>query len=105
MTMTALPYGKVNARSTDANSITNLWQSRTPFKGNSVTGIKGAHWDTGRLPKSFAFQYDMDRKNDRIVYTVLSYGTPIAWVLNDGTEVKPAVKYSVTTSKHQGKIY
>jgi len=102
--MTALAYGKVNASSTDKNSITNHWRNRTPFKGSSVTGIEGS-WTTGRMPDDFAREYRKAASANEIVYTILSYGTPIAWVLSDGTEVKPPVKYSVTTSKHQGRIY
>lgn len=39
---------------------------------------------------------------DRIVYTVFSYDTPIAWVLVDGTKYRVAQKFTVTTSKHMG---
>lgn len=36
-------------------------------------------------------------------YIVYSYATPIAWVVN-GEWVQPEVKYSATTTKHQGRI-
>lgn len=40
-------------------------------------------------------------KAGRGVYIVWSYGTPIAW--HDGERwTRPDVKYSVTTSRHQG---
>ena len=64
----------------------------------SVRGI-----DSGRLPRDWAARFDSDR--DRIVYVVVSYITPIAWVLDDGTVRIPNVKFSVTTTKHQGNLY
>lgn len=39
-----------------------------------------------------------------IVYTVLSYHTPIGWKLASGEWVIPDAKYSVTTSKHQNLL-
>jgi len=92
---------KISSRSFD---VTDSWRKRIPFDTHgALSAMAGAYWDSGRMPSEYATQYRAQR-ND-IVYTVLSYGTPIAWVLSDGTEVKPPVKYSVTTSKHQGKIY
>jgi hypothetical protein len=37
-------------------------------------------------------------------FTVKSYATVIAFVLNDGTEWKTAQRFSVTTSIHWGKL-
>jgi hypothetical protein len=34
-------------------------------------------------------------------YVVISYGTPIAWITQDGREVIPDVGYSATTGQHQ----
>lgn len=80
------------------------WRMREEFSANgTLIGRKGADYSTGRMPAEWAERYAADR--ERIVFTVLSYATPIAWVLNDGTEVRPPVKYSVTTSKHQGRLY
>lgn len=53
----------------------------------------------GSLPEEF---YD---SVNHAVYTVYSYDTPIAWENADGTWTTPAVKYSVTTSRHQSKIF
>jgi hypothetical protein len=39
---------------------------------------------------------------DAPLYVVLSYGTPIAWAAGPGPLTVPDVKYSVTTSRHQG---
>lgn len=38
-------------------------------------------------------------------YAVFSYFTPIAWLNEDGVWIMPGIKYSVTTSKHQGRIF
>lgn len=88
---------------TTLREVPALWRSRTPFRGNSIRGIEGASYELGQLPVSWRVQYEATRKE--IVYTVLSYATPIAWVLESGEEIKPPVKYSVTTSKHQGRLY
>lgn len=37
------------------------------------------------------------------VYVVWSFSTPIAWVDADGTVTVPDVRYSVTTTRHQGQ--
>ncbi len=76
-----------------------------------IAGI-GGH---GRLPVEYHDSYQ------RADYTVYSYNTPIAWHVpnrNEGWKlgngeaapaepgwVMPAEKYSVTTSKHQGRIF
>jgi hypothetical protein len=39
-----------------------------------------------------------------IDYVVFSYGTPIAWHSRNGWTT-PDVRYSVSTSKHQGRIF
>jgi hypothetical protein len=46
-----------------------------------------------------------NRDNGSITYVVWSYATPIAWVTDDSRIHKVAQKFSVTTSKHQGKLY
>ena len=60
-------------------------------------------WDSGRLSGN-----DLDRFREDlagIVYIVFSYATPIAWVNEDGSVHKVGQRFSVTTSKHQGKLY
>lgn len=87
------------------SQVPSKWKKREEFNANgTLVGRKGADFSTGRMPAEWRERYLADRDAGRIVFTVSSYATPIAWVLNDGTEVKPPVKYSVTTSKHQGKI-
>jgi hypothetical protein len=56
-------------------------------------------WSFGQLPSKYVSV--MNRKPVR--YVVFSYSTPIFWVHDDGERVRPDVRYSVTTSKHQGK--
>lgn len=53
--------------------------------------------------RPYASVYETHR--DQIVYTVMSYNTPIGWVLDSGLVVIPPVKYSITTSGHQGMLY
>lgn len=71
---------------------------RKPFKGGAaIHGVEGKSWSTGRLPEDWAGKYIFDD----VAYTVLSYGTPIAWVNSNGERVIPDVSYSRTTSGHQ----
>ncbi|MFF1676095.1 hypothetical protein ACFVYG_08690 [Streptomyces sp. NPDC058256] len=56
-----------------------------------------------RLPPRWWEKYRAD--GDEIEYTVLSYQTPIAWVLRSGEVVIPDVKYSLTTTDHQSLLY
>ncbi|MCI3928814.1 hypothetical protein [Streptomyces sp. AN091965] len=55
-----------------------------------------------RLPPEWRERYRAD--GEEITYTVLSYRTPIAWVLRSGETVIPDVKYSLTTTGHQGLL-
>ena len=73
--------------------------SREEFRNSSrsVTGGPGAAWSMHRLPGQF---HESAASAD---YTVRSYGTPIAWRI-DGVWVVPDVRYSVTTSQHQGAV-
>lgn len=87
---------------------TDSWQvlfdilSGTPddFTAGCMRGVSGhylhsAHW----LSEDWAARY----KADDVQYTIYSFDTPIAW-LSDGVWTVPDVKYSVRTSKHQGKV-
>jgi hypothetical protein len=63
--------------------------------------------DLGELPDEWVERYRTDASLFTIAYTVMSYKTPIAWVLSDGDGVVhevviPKVFYSQTTaSRHQ----
>ena len=80
--------------------------AREPFTTyGSFRSVLRAPWDTGRLPDPYRSRYLDARSDDRITYTVLSYRTPVAWTLDDGTVVIPPVKYSPTTTGHQALLY
>lgn len=53
---------------------------------------------TGRLPAEYVESFRAAE------YALYSYGTPIAWYGPSGWTFPPE-KYSVTTSRHQSKIY
>lgn len=71
---------------------------------NTHGSLSGGYMNAGigRLPEnrhtSFYRAIDADD-----FYAVYSYGTPIAWY-SHGTWVVPTVKYSATTSRHQGIV-
>lgn len=68
--------------------------ARKPFKtGGSLHAIEGAASGCGRMPYDVAAEY----RADKIAYTVISYGTPIAWVTTDGEVKIPDEGYSATT--------
>lgn len=70
---------------------------------NSVGSFRGGPgnapmWRTGQLPSEY------ETSAHHADYVVWSYRTPIAWH-TDGEWVTPAVRYSVTTSNHQGQAF
>lgn len=100
------------------------WQFTEPLRNLEAFDTHGAlrgmpgnatGWSLGQLPGEY---HDSVGRADYVVY---SYNTPIAWhvpnrnigfTLGDGTPapiepgwVMPQEKYSVTTSKHQGRIF
>ena len=88
---------------------TNSWQARRalafrePYTtGGAMRAVEGTT-STGRLNDHWTSTYRADMP--RIVYTVMSYSTPIAWVLDDNSVVKVDQKFSITTSGHQGMLY
>ena len=88
--------------------IREIIRSLTPFHGSAMTGVRYSDnypslstW--GSLSDTWAVQFDVDRRDVGIDYVVFSYDTPIAWHLANGDWVRPNRKYSVTTSKHQGR--
>jgi hypothetical protein len=59
----------------------------------------------GWLPDEWRAVWREDK--DTTVYAIWSYDTPLAWrVYRNGKArwIMPDVRYSVTTSKHQGKV-
>jgi len=95
-------YTEIKGKSTTNSGAGEYIFNRQPFKANSMAGIyfqEGKYLHTGRL-QSDVVALLKDHKPDFIVY---SYGTPIAWHHANGWEI-PAIRYSVTTSKHQGIV-
>jgi hypothetical protein len=73
--------------------------SKVPFKASALSGLEGSRQDTGMMPQSEAERY----KDANPSYTVMSYGTPIAWHGDQGWDMSKA-KHSSTTSRHQGIV-
>lgn len=55
----------------------------------------------GRLPEKTARMFREAVNSSLIEYAVYSYGTPILWVMYEGTVISPDHSYSPTTNKHQ----
>lgn len=83
--------------------------AREPFETygalHAVAGAMDGAWGPGRLPEPWRTQYVNGWRDNAITYTVISYQTPIAWVLDTGEVVIPDAKYSITTTRHQGLLY
>jgi hypothetical protein len=75
---------------------------------DSLRGRTGSD-SVGRLPDPFGSAYRKARAHGRILFTVYSYATPIAW-LEQSTNgapdhwVMPDASYSATTSAHQSRV-
>ena len=81
----------------------DLIADRVAFTGNNLYGVLTSYDQVvhliGQLPIEFEQQLKLDKPN----FIVYSYNTPIAWHSDKGWFI-PEVKYSVTTSKHQGYV-
>jgi hypothetical protein len=81
---------------------------RETVSGNSIRARactpNSQPYGTGVLPHAFAHEFNRAADAGIISYVVYSYATPIAWVLKNGEVIVPAVRYSVTTSRHQGVV-
>lgn len=74
------------------------WKNSTKsFRGE--TGHASNWTGFGSLPTEF------HESAGSATYTIYSYATPIAWLTSEGEWVQPAVRYSLTTSNHQGALY
>lgn len=73
--------------------------NRVPFQASALSGLAGSRQDTGMMPQGEAERYKSANPN----YTVMSYGTPIAWHGESGWDMSTA-KHSKTTSVHQGVV-
>lgn len=74
-----------------------------PFdrKGFSMKGIQGAVTHFGKMDPEDIESYEYHARVNDVLYTVVSYATPIAWVLRNGTVVMPEAGYSNTTKQHK----
>ena len=88
--------------SLNSGTIREALRTRTEFDANGTMRGTTSRYSTGALPAEHKEQYLADW-ND-ITFTVLSYATPIGWVLADGTVRIPEVRYSQTTTRHQGLV-
>lgn len=59
-------------------------------------------WGRARHDVVHAIRAARAATGDAPLYVVLSYGTPIAWAGPGESLTVPEVRYSVTTSRHQG---
>ena len=98
----SIQYKEIQGKRVSNAGSVDLIAKCQPFKANSMAGVyfhEGDYLPTGRLD-SWLVSNLIANKPDFIVY---SYGTPIAWHHAGGWEM-PNVRYSVTTSKHQGIV-
>jgi hypothetical protein len=78
-------------------------EALTPFRtSGNLFGTAGPTYEVGRLPEPHRSEY-RDR-SEFIDYTVVSYSTPLAWHDTERGWIMPDVRYSVTTSRAQGRI-
>lgn len=99
-----------NILKTNRRTTTRAFQDRQEFD-NSTGSLRG-RWirdgritRTGQLPDEYLRELRTALSRGD-VFVVWSYETPIAWVEADtGTVTKPGIRYSQTTSCHQGLLY
>jgi hypothetical protein len=78
-------------------------ENMKPFKrsGFAMSAVEGIALSTGRMPTEDAREYNNLANAGQVVYTVLSWETPIAYVTKDGAVRIPDAGYSQTTTQHQ----
>ncbi|MGP4104172.1 hypothetical protein [Nonomuraea sp. KM90] len=74
-------------------------QRRAFSTQGALSAVCRAPAHTGRLPAEWVERFRSDAPH--IVYVVLSYATPIAWVRDDDQVIIPDCAYSLTTTRHQ----
>lgn len=75
--------------------------AREPFKGSNLYGYVGTN-GIGILRGE-----DLERMRadaTKILYSVYSYATPIGWYTDENGWYRVKMKFSPTTSRHQGCI-
>lgn len=95
---------KISSRS---NALPDMIAQRVPFQtyGALMAISRSANAVGKRLPFTGQLPSQYIESAERASYVVFSYSTPIAWWSEEDGWTVPAVKYSVTTSKHQGRLY
>jgi hypothetical protein len=82
--------------------------AQIPFNRGNMKGFQVNEGDSlpdlGRLPEPYRTQIKQQHELHMVHYIILSYGTPIGWILYSGTKVVPDVSYSVTTAHHQNVV-
>jgi hypothetical protein len=90
-----------------------LIAERKDFEILNLSGSFGGWQDShSRMPTPWWNEFEHDRKEGRIVYTVRSWVTPIAWFIElpfqEGGPyaewVMPSIGYTAYTSRHQGLV-
>jgi hypothetical protein len=98
-------HGQGRAALTEALRNREAFKTSGALRGEKWTRDTVTNWDLGRLTEhpvwSNAFMIDHMAGIDFVVW---SYDTPIGWVRKDGKRTVPDVRYSLTTSKHQGIV-
>jgi hypothetical protein len=98
MARTATPKLKING---SWDQFTAPLRDLTPFTTHGqLSGTRDRVWSIGRLPAEFRAA----ATDPTVDYVVMSYGTPIAWHDSVKGWTMPDTRYSVTTSKSQGRI-
>lgn len=79
---------------------------RQPFTTSGALrgGAPGSWPEHGRLPAGHKAALVDSVAAGTVDYVVWSYGTPIAWHRTDTGWTIPDVRYSATTSRHQGEV-
>lgn len=72
---------------------------REEFQASALRGVHGTY-GPGRMSDDELRSY----RQSNPTYTVLSYGTPIAWHGDAGWQLS-STKYSPTTSRHQSTVH
>ena len=85
-------------RKLTVTALTSYARDGHEFTAASMSGIRGAVADVGRLDGEWLTYYREDR--ERVDYTILSYSTPIAWHCDDGWTVVTKT-YGKSSVRHQ----
>lgn len=86
--------------------VTALRECRDFRTGGALRGEETRHVaSSGQLSPELQTSIRVLAAEGKLRYIVYSYATPIAWRDTEGVWYTPAEKYSVTTSKHQSKIF